>query len=97
MSFCPKVKEEWREKLGAITHVDNTARVQTVTREQNEWIYDLLTQFDQATGIGVLLNTSFNVNRMSILTTCKEAIQVFEHTEMDGLVIEDEYIKKKYE
>ena len=97
MSFCPTVKEEWREKLGAITHIDNTARVQTVTREENEWLYDLLTEFEKVTGVGILLNTSFNVNRMPILTTCKEAVQVFEATEMDGLVIENEYIKKKYE
>lgn len=97
MSFCPLVKEEWREKLGAITHVDNTARVQTVTKEENEWLYNLLTEFEKVTGVGVLLNTSFNVNRMPILSTCKEALQVFEATEMDGLVIENEYIKKKYE
>ena len=43
----PKVREEWREVLVSITHVEGTARVQTVTREQNEWLYDLLTEFEK--------------------------------------------------
>jgi len=94
MSFCPKVKEEWREKLSAITHVDGTARVQTVTREQNEWLYDVLTLFKEKTGIGVLLNTSFNVDGKPILTTVKDAFNILENTQMDGLVIQNYYIKK---
>lgn len=94
MNFCPLVKPEWREQLGAVTHIDNTARVQTVTSEQNPFIYELLTKFKEKTGIGVLLNTSFNVDRMPILTTVKEAFEVYNHTMLDGLVIENEYIKK---
>ena len=58
MTFCPTVKKEWRKKLPSITHVDGTARVQTVTKEQNPWIYELLTKFKEKTGVGVLLNTS---------------------------------------
>ena len=94
MSFCPKVKEEWREKLTAITHVDGTARVQTVTREDNEWLYDLLTKMHEKTGVGVLLNTSFNVDGSPILSTIKEAFKILESTQMDGLVIENYYIQK---
>jgi len=94
MSFCPTVKPEWRKKLAAITHVDNTARVQTVTREQNEWLYDLLTKFEEKTGVGVLLNTSFNVDGKPILSTCKDAFTILEKTEMDCLIIEDYYFKK---
>jgi len=94
MSYAPVVREEWREKLAAITHVDNTARVQTVTREQNEFLYDLITKFEEKTGIGVILNTSFNVNRMPILTTLKDAFNVFEHSQMDTLIIENKYIRK---
>jgi len=94
MSFCPKVREEWREKLAAITHVDGTARVQTVTREQNEWLYDLLTKFEEKTGIGVLLNTSFNVDGKPILSTVKDAFTILEKTELDCLIIEDYYFKK---
>jgi carbamoyltransferase len=94
MTFCPKVKEEWRDQLASITHVDNTARVQTVTREQNEWLYDLLTEFEKITGIGVLLNTSFNVDGKPILSTIKDAFTILENTQMDGLVLENFYIKK---
>lgn len=94
MSFCPLVRKEWRSKLGAVTHVDNTARVQTVTRDQNQFIYDLLTRLHEKTGVGVLLNTSFNVDGKPILSTCKDAFEVFEKTQMDGLLINDIYIKK---
>ena len=94
MSFCPRVREEWKETLAAITHIDGTARVQTVTREQNEWLYDLLTEFESLTGIGVLLNTSFNVNGKPILSSVREAFDVFNNTRLDALVIEDTYITK---
>lgn len=94
MSFCPKVREEWKEKLAAVTHVDGTARVQTVTREQNEWLYDLLTKFEEKSGIGVLLNTSFNVDGKPILSTIRDAFTILEKTQLDCLVIENYYIKK---
>ena len=94
MSFCPKVKEEWRDQLSAITHVDNTARVQTVTREQNEWLYDLITEFEKHTGIGVLLNTSFNVDGKPILSTIQDAFKILRETQLDGLILEKYYIKK---
>jgi len=95
MTFCPKVKEEWRTKLSAITHVDNTARVQTVTKEQNPWLYNLLTDFEAITGVGVLLNTSFNVNGKPILSTYKDAFEIYDKTELDSLLIEDYYIRKE--
>ena len=95
MTFCPTVKEEWREKLAAITHVDNTARVQTVTREQNPLLYGLLTAFEKQTGVGVLLNTSFNVNGKPILSTYKDAFEIFNRTQLDCLLLEDYYIRKE--
>ena len=94
MSFCPAVREEWREKLSAITHVDGTARVQTVTREQNEWLYDLLTEFEKQNGVGVLLNTSFNLDGRPILSTIKDAFKILQDTQMDCLILENYYIKK---
>jgi carbamoyltransferase len=94
MQFCPEVKKKWRKKLSSITHVDNTARVQTVTREQNQWLYDLLTEFDKKTGIGVLLNTSFNVNGKPILSKYSEAFEVFDKTDMDRLLLQNIYFKK---
>jgi len=95
MSFCPKVREEYRDKLKAITHIDGTARVQTITSEQNPWLYKLLTKMDEKTGIGVLLNTSFNVAGKPILSTARDAFKIFLQKEMDALVIEDNYFKKR--
>jgi carbamoyltransferase len=94
MNFCPMVKPEYREKLPAITHIDGTARVQTVTREQNPFIYDLLTQFKEKTGIGVLVNTSFNVDGKPILSNYYDAIRVYEHTQLDRLYLDGYYFSK---
>lgn len=94
MTFCPVVRSEWREKLTAITHVDNTARVQTVTKQQNEWLYNLLTLFAEKAGVGILLNTSFNVNGKPILSTLSDAFEIFNKTQLDGLIIENYYFRK---
>jgi carbamoyltransferase len=94
MSFSPTVKEEWREQLTSITHIDNTARVQTVTREQNPWLYDLIGEFEKHSGIGVLLNTSFNINGKPILSRYTDAIKVYDNSKMDCLVLSDYYFKK---
>lgn len=88
MSYSPQVKEEWKEKLAAIVHVDGSARVQTIKKEENEFIYDLLGKFEKIKGFGVLLNTSFNIKGKPILTTIEDALVVLEETELDGVVIE---------
>jgi len=95
MSFCPTVKEEYRDKLVSITHVDGTARVQTVTKEQNPWLYNLLTEFEKHSGIGVLLNTSFNVNGKPILSRYTDAFKVYDNTKLDALVLDKYYFKKR--
>lgn len=94
MTFSPKVKNDWRDKLPAITHVDGSSRVQTVTEEQNPFMYKLLTEMDKKTGVGMLVNTSFNVNGKPILSTYRDAFEIFNKTDMDGLIIENIYIKK---
>ena len=96
MSFCPTVKAKWRKKLSSITHVDNTARIQTVTKEQNEWLYNLLTEFEKVSGYGVLLNTSFNVNGKPILSSYSDAMKVFLDTDMDKLILENYYFRWKH-
>lgn len=94
MSFCPEVKDEYKSILKAITHIDGTARVQTVTREQNEFLYDLLTEMHNQKGIGVILNTSFNIAGKPILNTYEDALWVLDNKQMDALLLEDYYIKK---
>ncbi len=62
--------------------------------EQNEFLYDLLTEFEKQSGIGVLLNTSFNVDGKPILSTVKDAFTILEKTDMDCLLIENYYVRK---
>jgi carbamoyltransferase len=66
-----------------------------VTREQNEWLYDLLTEFENKTGVGVLLNTSFNINGKPILSTYEDALWVFKNTRLDKLILDNYYIYSK--
>lgn len=95
MSFAPKVKEEFRGKLASITHVDGTARVQTVTEEQNKYLYDIITEIDKIKNIGVILNTSFNIKGKPILTKIEEALYVLENTDLDYVLINEYLFKQK--
>jgi carbamoyltransferase len=79
--------KEIRSMLPAITHVDYSARIQTVEREGNPLLYDLLLRFEQATGCGVLVNTSFNVRGEPIVCSPDDAYRCFMNTEMDYLVM----------
>ena len=88
------VKPEYKELLGAVTHVDGTARVQTVP-QSNDKLYHLLHAFKANTGLPILLNTSFNVRGQPIVETPSEAIDVLFATFLDGLVIGDYYITLK--
>ncbi len=81
-----KVRPEKRKSLGAVNHVDDTGRLQTVTREENSLYYDLIKTFSKKTGIPVILNTSFNENE-PIVCTPQQAIDCFQRTKMDVLAI----------
>jgi len=76
-----------RSDIPAVTHVDYTARVQTVSRETNADYYDLIKEFEQLTGCGVIINTSFNVRGEPIVCTPYDAYQCFMRTQMDYLVL----------
>ncbi len=76
-----------RSALPAVTHVDYSARIQTVERNGNPLLYDLLLRFEQATGCAALVNTSFNVRGEPIVCTPDDAYRCFVNTEMDYLVI----------
>jgi carbamoyltransferase len=76
-----------RSSLPAITHVDYSARIQTVGRDDHPLLYELLLRFERATGCGVLVNTSFNVRGEPIVCTPNDAYECFVNTEMDFLVI----------
>ena len=78
-----------RSSIPAVTHVDYSARVQTVRREESPAFYDLLAAFERLTGCAVLVNTSFNVRGEPIVCTPAEAFACFMRTEMDCLVVGD--------
>ncbi|OLD69908.1 MAG: hypothetical protein AUI33_08625, partial [Ignavibacteria bacterium 13_1_40CM_2_61_4] len=84
-----------RSTIPAITHVDYSARVQTVRREDNPLYYDLIAAFGRLTGCPVLVNTSFNVRGEPIVCTPDEAYTCFTRTEMDYLVLEDFALDKR--
>lgn len=88
-----KIKPEWRRRLSAVNHVDDTGRLQTVSREENPLYYDLIRAFEARTGIPVILNTSFNENE-PIVCQPSEAIECFLRTRMDVLVIGSFFCKK---
>ena len=84
-----------RSTVPAITHVDGSARVQTVTREANAPFHDLLGAFNRRTSCPVLVNTSFNVRGEPIVRTPREAYTCFMRTDIDWLVLEDRLLDKR--
>jgi carbamoyltransferase len=83
-----------RSSLPAITHVDYSARVQTVHAATNPRFHELLRTFESLTGCGVLVNTSFNVRGEPIVCTPADGYRCFMRTEMDALVIENFLLRK---
>jgi len=84
-----------RSEIPAVTHVDHSARVQTVHPETNPRYHTLLKAFEAQTGCGVLVNTSFNVRGEPIVCTPADAYRCFMRTEMDYLVVENFLMARK--
>ncbi|HBE43950.1 MAG TPA: carbamoyl transferase [Deltaproteobacteria bacterium] len=95
MLLVAEVRRDKRSIVPAITHVDGTARVQTVTKEDNGKFYDLIQEFYKITGVPLVLNTSFNIAGEPIVETPEDALKCFMSTEMDYLIIEDFFIDAK--
>jgi carbamoyltransferase len=93
MLFVAQVRDD-RRTIPAVTHVDGSARLQTITQEQHPLFHRLLNAFEHATGCPVLINTSFNVRGEPIVCTPDDAIDCFLRTDMDYLVI-GRYILEK--
>ena len=94
MLLAPKLRPEKAELVPAITHIDNTARVQTVSRQTNERYFMLIKAFEKRTGIPMVLNTSFNVAGEPIVETPEDAINCFVSTGIDALGIGHFLLKK---
>ncbi len=89
-----KIKDEMRQKIAAVCHVDGTGRLQTVKVQWNPRFYQLIQNFFQITGIPMLLNTSFNVMGKPMVHSLEDALAVFFTTGLDALVINDYLIRK---
>jgi carbamoyltransferase len=89
-----QIKEEWRQEIPAVTHVDGSGRLQTVSREVNERYYQLISDFAAMTGVPVVLNTSFNENE-PIVCTPQEAIDCFQKTRMDVLYLGNYAVRRE--
>jgi carbamoyltransferase len=87
MLLVATVREEFRERLGAVTHVDGTARVQTVRAEDNPFLHRLLEIVGELTGVPVLLNTSLNLPGKPIVETPRDALDLFVERPIDALVL----------
>jgi carbamoyltransferase len=87
--------DEVRSTIPAVTHVDFSARLQTVNRNANPFFYNLINEFYKLTGCPVLINTSFNVRGEPIVCSLLDAFRCFIRTKMDCLVLENFIIDKK--
>jgi len=94
MLYVVPVKPEHQATLPAITHVDGTGRLQTVFKDQSPRYYNLIERFGQATGVPVVLNTSFNLKGEPIVNTPANAFNTFSKSEMDALVLENFLVEK---
>ena len=84
---CP-VNQEYQTVMPGITHIDETARVQTLEKNQNPLLYEILEEFEERTGAAVLLNTSFNLKGMPIVESPLDALECFYATNMDLLILD---------
>lgn len=94
MLVTTTVKDSWKDKIPAVTHIDGSARIQSVTEKSNPKYYRLIKEFQKLSDIPVILNTSFNGPSESIVETPLDAIKTFLNTNLSGLVINNFYIHR---
>jgi carbamoyltransferase len=94
MLYACKVKKSKKKLIPAVIHLDDTARIQTITQSSNKKIYNLLKMFEKKTKVPVLINTSFNIKNEPIVETPDNAINCFLNTKIDALFLQDYIIEK---
>jgi carbamoyltransferase len=95
MLFAVPVRQPQRSRIPATTHIDGTARVQTVSKKTNPLFWELIAEFKKLTGVPVILNTSFNVRNEPIVCTPRDAIRCFLSTEIDCLAMGKFFVEKR--
>ena len=93
MSTVEKIREEKQSIIPAVTHIDGTGRVQTVTKSDNEDFYNLIYYFERISNVPIILNTSFNENEPIVMKPI-DAINCFLRTDMDILVLNNFMIRR---
>jgi carbamoyltransferase len=92
MLFVRRVREEKKNVIPSVTHVDGTARIQTVSRNSRPQFYGLIARFEELTGVPVVLNTSFNLKGEPIVCTPEDALKTFLKTGLDGVFLGDYFV-----
>lgn len=87
MLFVHDVAEQWRSRIPAVTHVDATARIQTVDAEENPRLHAAINRFAQHTGVPVVVNTSFNTAGRPMVDSPRDALEVFGSSPIDVLAM----------
>jgi carbamoyltransferase len=95
MNQVVKVKSAHAKNLPAITHIDNSARIQTLNKHQHRYIYSLLEKLEEVNKYPIVINTSFNLKDQTMVLTPEDAIKTFLNCEMDTLILHNHIIKKK--
>ncbi|EFK96736.1 carbamoyltransferase family protein [sediment metagenome] len=95
MTINYDAKKGVEQKIPSVVHEDGTSRIQTVSRSENPLYYELLTEMKRLTGMGVVVNTSFNVDMQPIVNTPEEAVSTFFGCGMDALIIGSFLVEKK--
>ncbi len=95
MSVICDVKNEYKNKIPAVTHVDGSARLQTVSKNSNEFLWNIINEFKKLSGFPILLNTSFNPGGEPILNYCHVGLSMLDKTDLDFVLIDDTVFCKK--
>ena len=95
MLLAPQVKEEKKKLIPGVTHIDGTARVQTVSKHTNPKFWQLIKEFENITGIPMVINTSFNLRGEPIVCTPEDVISCFQRSQMDYLVLGNYVIERR--
>jgi carbamoyltransferase len=94
MLLSAQVNKDKQSILPAVTHIDGSARVQSVSKNINPRLWNLIKEFENITGLAVILNTSFNLNKEPIVCAPEEAVSCFKRSQMDCLVLGN-YVAEK--
>jgi carbamoyltransferase len=95
MSGVFPVRPEWRARLAAVTHIDGTARVQTLNRDFAPRLYDLIAAYGRLSGVPVLINTSLNLAGEPIVCSAQEGYSTFRRSGIDVLVSGNTRVRKR--